>query len=102
LGERPKHLVNLATTYTLKNGLSLTLNGVHKSEYFFRDVDRSGTQDANEFVPSHTLLNTLISSPVVKNMTVGVGVNNILDFTNVEYLKQQNGRTIFGKVTYKF
>ena len=102
LGERPKHLVNLATTYTLKNGLSLTLNGVHKSEYFFRDVNRSGTQDQNEFVPSHTLLNTLVSSPVVKNMTVGVGVNNILDFTNVEYLKQQNGRTIFGKVTYKF
>ena len=102
MGERPKHLVNLATTYTLKNGLSLTLNGVHKSEYFFRDVDRSGTQDQNEFVPSHTLLNTLVSSPLINGMTVGVGVNNILDFTNVDYLKQQNGRTIFGKVTYKF
>jgi outer membrane receptor protein involved in Fe transport len=35
-------------------------------------------------------------------MRVGIGVNNILDFTNVDYLKQQNGRTIFGKVTYKF
>ena len=102
LSERPKHLINLATTYTLKNGLTLTLNGVHKSEYFFRDIDRSGTQDENEFVPAHTLLNTLVSSPVIKNMTVGVGVNNILDFTNREYLKQQNGRTIFGKVTYKF
>jgi outer membrane receptor for ferrienterochelin and colicins len=102
LGERPKHLINLATTYTLKNGLSLTLNGVHKSEYFFRDVDRSGTQDQNEFVPSHTLLNTLVSSPLIKGMRVSIGVNNILDFTNVEYLKQQNGRTIFGKVTYKF
>ena len=102
LSERPKHLINLATTYTLKNGLTLTLNGVHKSEYFFRDVDRSGTQEANEFVPSHTLLNTLVSSPLIKGMRVGIGVNNILDFTNVEYLKQQNGRTIFGKVTYKF
>jgi len=102
LSERPTHLINLATTYTLKNGLSLTLNGVHKSEYFFRDIDRSGTQDPNEFVPAHTLLNTLVTSPVIKGMRVGIGVNNILDFTNVEYLKQQNGRTIFGKVTYKF
>jgi hypothetical protein len=32
---------------------------------------------------------------------VGVGSNNILNFTNREYLKQQNGRTIFGKLTYK-
>ena len=102
LSERPTHLINLATTYTLKNGLSVTLNGVHKSEYFFRDVDRSGTQDPNEFVPSHTLLNTLVSSPEIKGMRLGVGVNNILDFTNVDYLKQQNGRTIFGKLTYKF
>ena len=102
LSERPTHLINLATTYTLKNGLSVTLNGVHKSEYFFRDVDRSGTQDPNEFVPSHTLLNTLVSSPEIKGMRLGIGVNNILDFTNVDYLKQQNGRTIFGKLTYKF
>lgn len=102
LSERPTHLINLATTYTLKNGLTVTLNGVHKSEYFFRDVDRSGTQDPNEFVPSHTLLNTLVSSPEIKGMRVGIGVNNILDFTNVDYLKQQNGRTIFGKITYKF
>ena len=100
LSERPKHLVNVSTTYTTKSKFTLNLNGVYKSEYFFRDVDRSGTQDANEFVPQHTLLNGIITKGF-GDLTIGVGVNNILDFTNIEYLKTQNGRTIFGKLTYK-
>jgi len=101
LGERPKHLVNLSTTYTTKSKVSVNVNGVIKSEYFFRDVNRSGTQDPNEFVPSHSLLNGIVSKQFDK-LNVGVGMNNILDFTNVEYLKQQNGRTIFGRINYKF
>jgi outer membrane receptor for ferrienterochelin and colicins len=100
LGERPKHLVNISTTYTTKSKFTFNLNGVYKSEYFFRDIDRSGTQDPNEFVPSHTLLNGIVTKGF-GDFTIGVGANNILDFTNVEYLKQQNGRTIFGKLTYK-
>ena len=100
LGERPKHLVNISTTYTTKSKINFNLNGVYKSEYFFRDIDRSGTQDVNEFVPSHTLLNGIVTKGF-GDFTIGVGANNILDFTNVEYLKQQNGRTIFGKLTYK-
>jgi outer membrane receptor for ferrienterochelin and colicins len=100
LGERPKHLTNLSASYTTTNKYSFVLNGVHKSEYFFRDIDGGGTQDENEFVPQHTLLNGIISKQY-KKFNIGFGVNNILDFTNREYLKQQNGRTIFGKLTYK-
>jgi outer membrane receptor for ferrienterochelin and colicins len=100
LGERPKHLVNISTTYTTKSKFTFNLNGVYKSEYFFRDVNRSGTQDLNEFVPSHTLLNGIVTKGF-GDFTIGIGANNILDFTNVEYLKVQNGRTIFGKLTYK-
>lgn len=100
LGERPKHLVNISTTYTTKSKINFNLNGVYKSEYFFRDVNRSGTQDLNEFVPSHTLLNGIVTKGF-GDFTIGIGANNILDFTNVEYLKVQNGRTIFGKLTYK-
>ena len=42
-----------------------------------------------------------IVSKQFDKLNVGFGVNNILDFTNVEYLKQQNGRTVFGRLTYK-
>jgi len=100
LGERPKHLVNISTTYTTKSKINFNLNGVYKSEYFFRDIDRSGTQDVNEFVPQHTLLNGVITKQFGK-FVVGVGSNNILNFTNREYLKFQNGRTLFTKLTYK-
>ena len=100
LGERPKHLVNISTTYTTKSKFNINLNGVYKSEYFFRDIDRSGTQDVNEFVPQHTLLNTVITKEVGK-FVFGVGANNILNFTNREYLKFQNGRTVFTKLTYR-
>ena len=100
LGERPKHLTNLSVSYTTSDKYTFVLNGTHKSEYFFRDIDGGGTQDENEFVPQHTLLNGIISKQY-KKFNIGFGVNNILDFTNREYLKQQNGRTIFGKLTYK-
>jgi len=100
LGERPKHLVNISTTYTTKSKINFNLNGVYKSEYFFRDIDRSGTQDVNEFVPQHTLLNGVVTKQFGK-FVVGVGSNNILNFTNREYLKFQNGRTLFTKLTYK-
>ena len=100
LGERPKHLINFSTTYTTDSKISFNLNGVIKSKYFFRDVNRSGTQDDNEFIPSHSLLNGIVSKQYSK-LNVGFGVNNILDFTNVEYLKFQNGRTLFARLTYK-
>jgi outer membrane receptor for ferrienterochelin and colicins len=100
LGERPKHLVNISTTYTTKSKINFNLNGVYKSEYFFRDIDRSGTQDVNEFVPQHTLLNGVVTKQFGK-FVVGFGSNNIFNFTNREYLKFQNGRTFFTKLTYK-
>ena len=100
LGERPKHLTNLSASYTTTNKYSFVLNGVHKSEYFFRDIDGGGTKDENEFIPQHTILNGIISKQY-KQFNIGFGINNILNFTNREYLKQQNGRTIFGKLTYK-
>ena len=100
LGERPKHLTNLSASYTTSKKYSFVLNGTHKSEYFFRDVDGSGTQDVNEFIPQHTLLNGIITKQFGK-YTIGVGSNNILNFTNSEFLKFQNGRTVFGKLTYK-
>jgi outer membrane receptor for ferrienterochelin and colicins len=100
LGERPKHLVNISTTYTTKSKINFNLNGVYKSEYFFRDIDRSGTQDVNEFVPQHTLLNGVVTKQFGK-FVVGIGSTNIFNFTNREYLKFQNGRTFFTKLTYK-
>ena len=100
LGERPKHLANLSATYTTKSNYTFNLNGVYKSEYFFRDIDRSGTQDANEFVPQHTLLNGILTKQF-GDFVFGIGSNNIFNFTNREYLKFQNGRTFFTKLTYK-
>lgn len=100
LGERPKHLVNFSSTYTTKSKVSFNLNGVIKSEYFFRDVNRNNLQDSDEFVPAHSLLNGIVSKQYEK-LNIGFGVNNILDFTNIDYLKFQNGRTIFGRLTYK-
>ena len=101
LGERPKHLTNLSASYTTSKKYSFVLNGTHKSEYFFRDIDGSGTQDENEFIPQHTLLNGIVTKQFGK-YTIGVGSNNILNFTNSEFLKFQNGRTVFGKLSYKF
>jgi len=100
LGERPKHLANLSATYTTKSNYAFNLNGVYKSEYFFRDIDRSGTQDVNEFVPQHTLLNGIVTKQF-GDFVFGIGSNNIFNFTNREYLKFQNGRTFFTKLTYK-
>jgi len=101
LGERPKHLTNLSASYTTSKKYSFVLNGTHKSEYFFRDIDGGGTQDENEFIPQHTLLNGIVTKQFGK-YTIGVGSNNLLNFTNSEFLKFQNGRTVFGKLTYKF
>jgi len=101
LGERPKHLTNLSASYTTFDKYTFVLNATHKSEYFFRDTDGNGSQDENEFIPQHTLLNGIVTKQFGK-YTIGVGSNNILNFTNSEFLKFQNGRTVFGKLTYKF
>ena len=100
LGERPKHLISFSTTYTTKSKVSFNLNGVIKSDYFFRDINRNGLQDSDEFIPAHSLVNGIVSKQY-KKFNVGFGVNNIFNFTNVEYLKFQNGRTAFGRITYK-
>ena len=100
LGERPKHLISFSSTYTTKSKVSFNLNGVIKSDYFFRDINRNGVQDSDEFIPAHSLVNGIVSKQY-KKFNVGFGVNNIFNFTNVEYLKFQNGRTLFGRITYK-
>jgi outer membrane receptor for ferrienterochelin and colicins len=100
LGERPKHLVNISTTYTTKSKFTININGVYKSDYFFRDINRNNIQEPTEFVPQHTLLNGIVTK-TFGDFVIGLGSNNILNFTNREYLKFQNGRTFFTKLTYK-
>lgn len=111
LSERPKHLTNVSVTYTHpKSKITANVNGVIKSDYFFRDLNRNNLKDNSEFVQSHSLLNGVITKkfggrtikggPVFPSMVAGIGVNNILNFTNKEFLRFQQGRVVFVKLSF--
>lgn len=100
---RSRHMLNARAFYTYRPwdmNISVRLN--YRSKYPFMDYNGNEFIDRfDHFVPSHTLLNTLLEKKLHRQrLTLRLTVDNILDFKH-QFMPGQPGRIFLVGATYR-
>ncbi|MFD2969026.1 TonB-dependent receptor [Sphingobacterium bambusae] len=102
--DRSRHMLNLKALYSIRPWqMNINLRANIRGKYPFQDSN--GNQfidDADAFVPVHTLINLTVEKYLFKNrLTCRLIGDNLLDFTNRNMLGQP-GRVIMAGVSYRW
>jgi outer membrane receptor for ferrienterochelin and colicins len=103
LFNRSKHNANIKLNYTIpKLNSDANIRIIYKSKYGI--FDTNGNQildDYDEFIQGYFLINVGASTQIKQKITLQIGANNLLNFTNPDYITNIAGIQIFGILQYK-
>ncbi|MFM6970532.1 MAG: TonB-dependent receptor plug domain-containing protein, partial [Sediminibacterium sp.] len=100
LPNRSKHQANLKLQYAHERVFA-TLRALYKSKWFVTDTDGNGLYNTNDAHASGFVqLNATIGLPISKNLSVQVGCNNILNYSDPIYMPNFMGRSGFISINY--
>jgi len=102
---RSKYMANARISYyETRTGIRVSLRWNYRGRYGVRDVDGNGIINLdNEYVKGYSLVNGSISKSLFNNtLRIQFTTNNILGFTNNEYISYLPGRLVYGGLSYRF
>ena len=100
LPNRSKHQVNLKLQYA-HDRVFATLRALYKSKWFVTDTDGNGMYNTNDAHASGFVqLNATVGLPISKNLSVQVGCNNILNYSDPINMPNFLGRAGFISINY--
>ena len=111
LENRSKHMANLKLFYTNNQyGFNTNLRGTYRSKYGLFDTNNNQYLDEyDDFIEGYSLWNWAFNKIVNKNLEVGLGVDNIFDFTDVPetdtdlvFATNIPGRILYAKLNFNF
>jgi outer membrane receptor for ferrienterochelin and colicins len=104
LYNRSRHSCTIKLFYeNNKLGFSANLRGVVRGKYGFGDVNSNGIlDDKREYVPGYAIWNATASKDIGEYFTVLLGIENIFDKTNSQFIPSLPGRIIYGGIRLKF
>ena len=111
LFNRSKHMANLKLFYNNSDmNLSSNLRVTYRSKYGLFDTNNNNYLDEyDEFVEAYTLWNWSINKTFYKNYELGLGIDNIFDYTDIPesqgdfvFISNLPGRIIYTKLNITF
>lgn len=100
LPNRSKHQANLKLQYAHERVFA-TLRALYKSRWYVTDTDGNGLYNTNDAHASGFVqLNATVGLPISKNLSVQVGCNNILNYSDPIYMPNFMGRSGFISINY--
>ena len=105
LANRSKHMANLKIFYSVpKWNLDANVRGTYRSKYGLTDTNNSqGFLDKyDEFIDGYTIVDFAVNKSFNNNYTIGLGIDNLLDFTDTQNISNIAGRILYGKLSIKF
>lgn len=104
LYNRSMHMANLKLYYNIpKWKMDTNLRAIFRSKYGLLDSNGNNYLDAyDDFVDGYVILNFTINKKIYKNYQVGLGIDNIMDFTDPQNISNIPGRLIYGKLNFNF
>lgn len=104
LFNRSRHSANFKIFYQLPIwNTDLNFRGVYRGKYGIADTNANTYLDKyDDFVPAHLLLNVTLNKHFGERFTLGVGVNNLTDYTNVKYISNIPGRIMYASLNINF
>lgn len=103
LAKRPKHSGSVRLIYEEPFfGTELSIRGILKSKYFYNDDNVNKKADSDEYANAYSIWNINIAKQFDRGIRAQIGVNNLFNHTDQEFLRYQSGATIFTKITFEF
>ncbi|GAA4784422.1 TonB-dependent receptor [Olivibacter ginsenosidimutans] len=102
---RSKYMANASVSYTnAKQGITGSIRWIYRGKYGIRDVDGNGILNRpEEYVKGYSLFNASVSKAILdQRLRLQGTVDNILDFTNKDYISSIPGRLFYIGVSYAF
>ena len=100
LFNRSRHMVNFKCFYKISSWKAdFNIRGTYRSKYGLFDTNgNSYLDDYDEFVDAYSIWDVAFNKQLFNNYTIGVGVDNLFDFTDTQNISNIPGRLIFGKM----
>ncbi len=103
LYNRSRHQINLLYTYHLNKKTNLSTSLRYRSKYGLSDSNGNDFLDTyDEFIDPYTLCDLTISHRFNNKYSIQIGVKNLLDYTNPEYVTNISGRIHFIDFSFKY
>jgi outer membrane receptor for ferrienterochelin and colicins len=100
LFNRSRHLANLKAFYTLpKWKMDTNIRATYRSKYGLLDSNGNNYLDTYDaFVSAYTIIDFAINKTLYKDVQLGVGIDNVFDFTDTQNISNIAGRMIYLKI----
>jgi len=103
LFNRSRHMANAKVFYTIEPwDLNTNLRATYRSKYGLFDTNSNGYLDEfDEFVDGYAILDWAVNKTIYKNYELGLGIDNIFDFTDPQNISNISGRLFYGRIHIK-
>ena len=106
LPNRSRHMANIKLFYEIPNwNLNTNIRAIYRSQYGL--FDSNGTINGyidiyDEFVSDYTIWDFAVNKTFYNNYILGMGIDNLFDFTDPGNISNIAGRILYGKLNIKF
>jgi outer membrane receptor for ferrienterochelin and colicins len=101
LANRSKHMGNIKITYENKNGFFINTRLIYKSQWYVGDRDGNGLLNTNdEKGNGYFLINFAAGKTINKKLNINIGMDNVTNYQDVNYLPNLSGRMIYLSINY--
>ena len=105
---RSRHTGNFKIFYALDDlgalenlNLETSLRIQYRGRYGFADYNSNQEVDTNEYADGYTIVNASLARIFYDRVRFQVGVNNILNYQNAQYLPSNPGKTFYAQINIK-
>lgn len=100
LYNRSRHMGNLKLYYNyVKWNLQGSLRSIYRSKYGLYDSNGNGYLDSYDtFVKGYAVWNASVNKTIFENYSIGLGVDNALNYKDSQNITTLPGRIVYGKV----
>ena len=103
LFNRSRHMANLKIFYNHKPwNANANLRATYRSKYGLFDTNGNAYLDRfDDFIDGYSIWDIAINKTFASHYEVGIGVDNLLDFTDPQNISSIPGRIVYGKINLK-
>ena len=104
LFNRSRHMANLKVFYTIPAwNIDTNIRGTYRSKYGLFDTNGNNYLDSyDNFVDGYTIVDLAINKTIYENYRLGLGINNVFDFTDPQNIGNIPGRILYAKLNIQF
>lgn len=103
LFNRSRHMANFKVFYRLpKWNIDANIRGTYRSKFGLFDTNGNTYLDRyDEFVDAYSIWDIAFNKSIFKDYKIGIGIDNLFNFTDPQNISNIAGRLFYGKLTIK-